>query len=165
MKLTEKARALKAALSERKQIRKQLRGPADLQYAIADRIDLLNQEAWHNLTQASSFFLSAAYLRGLEPVLPHNINPRYALIYDQNGETSQPIAAVYMQIADIGISEVRPEKPADKKAGSTKWLAPVQEKIIDSTRQRVLTCGNLLTYGQHGVALAPGVDANSLGMA
>ncbi|MFL6657660.1 MAG: GNAT family N-acetyltransferase, partial [Massilia sp.] len=151
MKIPEKLKSLKNAFSERSQVRKQLRGPADLQYAIADSIALLDRGAWEALTGNAGFFLSADYLATIEKVLPLNLSPRYALIYSGSGAERQPVAAMYMQIADVSVAQMRPEKAAGKSTGPLDQLA-------SSTKQRILTCGNLLTFGQHGIAFAADVD-------
>jgi len=139
MKIQQKLRSVKTALSERREVRKRLRGPAQLRYAIADSIGMLDPQAWKGLTAQSGFFLSHGYLQSLEKVLPANLEPRYALVY----EDDQPVAALYMQLADIKLAQ----------ASKTSFGS-----LGESLGQRVLTCGNLLTFGQHGIAMAPGVD-------
>ncbi|MFL6657971.1 MAG: GNAT family N-acetyltransferase, partial [Massilia sp.] len=102
-------------------------------------------------TGNAGFFLSADYLATIEKVLPLNLSPRYALIYSGSGAERQPVAAMYMQIADVSVAQMRPEKAAGKSTGPLDQLA-------SSTKQRILTCGNLLTFGQHGIAFAADVD-------
>lgn len=149
MNIPDKLKSIKSALSARSQVRKQLRGPADLRYAIADSISMLDGAAWSELVKDSGFFMSAAYLQSVEQVLPKNLSPRYALVYSGAGATGQPVAAIYMQIADVSLSQLRPEK-----SGAA---APL-DKLAQSTSQRILTCGNLLTFGQHGIAFATDAD-------
>ncbi len=161
MNIAEKARALKAKLSSRNTtrstIRKRLRGPTNLQFALADSIALLNAEAWDGVAADAGFFLSREYLAALETVLPDNIAPRYALIVDGMGADAVPVAAVVMQLIDIQLEQVRPEKSAANK----KWLSPLTDKVAERVRQRALVCGNLLIFGQYGIAFAPGVDAET----
>ncbi|MGZ3252841.1 MAG: GNAT family N-acetyltransferase [Burkholderiaceae bacterium] len=154
MKIVEKVRTLKGAWTDKAKVRKQLRGPAHLSYAIADSITMLDSAVWKEATVHAGFFLSYDYLAGLESVLPSNLTPRYALIFQELDDRRELIAAVYMQIAELTLEQTRPEKPADR---SGKWKTPLS-KITDKAMQRVLTCGNLLTYGQHGVALNPEAD-------
>jgi hypothetical protein len=149
MKLPPSLRAIGSALAERRAIRKRLRGPANLHYAIADSIDMLNPHTWASLAGNNGFFLSIPYLRMLEQVLPHNLRPRYALI--TQGPERQPVALLYMQIAEISLAQTRSVAPEE---GAHTPLA----QWAEHTRQRVLTCGNLLTYGQHGIAFAPDID-------
>lgn len=154
MNLADKARALGAKLAARTQARKRLRGPAYLKYAISDSITLLDAVAWREVTANAGLFLSYDYLSGIEPVLPDNISPRYALIFDDNGGERVLVAAVYMQIVDLKLAQARPD--ASVKAPK-KLLAPL-DMVAQKAGQRVLSCGNLLIYGQHGVAFAEGVD-------
>ena len=152
MKLTDKARALGNKLVERSSVRKRLRGPAHLQYAVADSIAMLDATAWRTATADAGLFLSYDYLSVIERALPDNLAPRYALIYDEDNGERTLLAAVYMQIADIKLAQARPV--AD---GTNRWAASL-DKVAQKASQRVLTCGNLLSYGLHGVAFAEGVD-------
>ncbi|UUZ49158.1 hypothetical protein LP420_01500 [Massilia sp. B-10] len=110
MNIPGKIKSITSALKERKQVRKELRGPADLYYAIADAIEMLDRDAWQELAAPSGFFMSAPYLHALEKVLPLNLSPRYALVYSGVGEARRPLAAIYMQVADVSLSQLRPEK-------------------------------------------------------
>ncbi len=150
MTVTHKLRELGSALKARSQVRKQLRGPADLQYAMADAIGMLDADAWHALTAKSGFFMSRAYLAALEAVLPTNLSPRYAMIFSGSGASREPVAAMYMQVADVTLAQARPEKSAAERG--------TIDQFASKASQRILTCGNLLTFGQHGIAFAEGVD-------
>jgi Acetyltransferase (GNAT) domain len=158
MTLLEKARLSRSALRERIDRRKVLRGPAGLRYAVADSIAMLDSAAWRAVTSDASWFLSRDYLAAIESVLPLNIAPRYALIFSGEPESLAPIAAVVMQRIDIALAQTRP-LPAQKH--SAPWLAAVNAKI-SAARQRVLVAGNFLTFGMHGVALAPNLDAQAV---
>jgi predicted N-acyltransferase len=159
MKLIDKAKALKSKLTERSAERKLLRSSAKVHYALADSIDALNPDAWHRAAGQSGFFFSRDYLKMLETVAPDNIELRYALI---SGEGNAPIAAVVMQLVRIGIDQVGTKKSGAseglEKTSAKRLLAPIKEKLSERATQTVLVCGNMLTYGQHGVAFAPGVD-------
>lgn len=154
MHIPHKLRSLTTSLSARSEQRKRLRGPADLGYALADSIDMLDVATWERLAAPSGFFMSVAYLRALEDMLPANLSSRYALIFSGTGTQREPVAAVYMQIADISLAQALPAKK-DADAGR---LQRSLDQLAHSATQRVLTCGNLLTFGQHGIAFAPGVD-------
>lgn len=165
MKLPAALQNLTSALIQRQKEHKRLRGPADLHYAIADSISMLDAGSWNEVTTQSaqaSFFMSHDYLSALEQVLPLNLSARYALIFSGEGSERQIIAAVYMQIADITLAQARPEKPAVKtdQAATKKWGLPLEQldKLAQQARQRILTCGNFLTFGQHGIAFAKDVD-------
>ncbi|PWF48610.1 GNAT family N-acetyltransferase [Massilia glaciei] len=152
MNIPEKLRSITSSLTERSSERKRLRGPANLYYAIADSIGMLDAQAWKNLGDASGFFMSHAYLKALEHVLPTNLSPRYAMIYSGEGADRVAVAALYMQIAEISLAQARPEK------NCADAVATPLEQFAQKAKQRVLTCGNLLTFGQHGIAFAQGVD-------
>ncbi len=149
-----KTLSIKAALVQRATERKRLRGPAALHYAMADSIAMLDGGTWADLASSASFFMSHAYLLQLEALLPLNITPRYAMIFEGAGAERRPIAAVYMQIVDVSLAQARPVK-ADATGG--KWSDPIA-KLTEKASQRVLVCGNMLSFGQHGVAMAEGVD-------
>jgi hypothetical protein len=154
--LRERARSLKTKLTSRRTERKTLRGPASLQYALADTINALHPTLWAQASANGGFFMSLPYLQALEPVLPENIRPRYALVLDAAGE---PIAAIVMQLVSVGLSQVRAGRAeVDAPKAAHRWLSPLQEKLSDTVTQQVLVCGNLLIYGQYGVGYATGAD-------
>jgi hypothetical protein len=154
MNIPDTLRSLTSALALRNRERKRLRGPAHLQYAIADSITMLSPEVWQGLTADAGFFMSYAYFAAMEQVLPLNLSPRYALIFDGQGMDAEPVAAMYMQLADISLAQARPEKT---DAEDSMWSNPL-DQLAQSARQRVLVCGNLLTFGQHGIAFGKAVD-------
>ncbi|MFZ6874987.1 GNAT family N-acetyltransferase [Undibacterium sp. Di27W] len=154
MKIPAALQSITSALLERQKERKRLRGPADLYYAIADSISMLDASSWQELAANSGFFMSLEYLTALEQVLPLNLSARYALIFDGTGIDRRAIAAVYMQIADISLAQARPEKSAET---DKKWALPL-DQLAQHAKQRILTCGNFLSFGQHGIAFAKDVD-------
>lgn len=131
--------------------------PTGFEFALADRIDFVNGAHWDALTGAGgtgSVFQSRAYLAALDATAPANVSPRYAIAY-RGGE---PVVAMAMQIVDARGADVeRTAAPADCVAGAaTRAVGRVLRKAV---RARVLVCGNLLAWGRHGVAIAPGIDA------
>ena len=135
MKLPATLQSITSALRERQKERKRLRGPADLYYAIADSISMLDGASWQELAAQSGFFMSLEYLSALEQVLPLNLSARYALIFDGTGADRQLVAAVYMQIADISLAQARPEKAADT---DKKWTLPL-DQLAQHARQHILS--------------------------
>ncbi|MFT3736246.1 MAG: GNAT family N-acetyltransferase [Rhodocyclaceae bacterium] len=152
LKLPAKARELGAALRQRRSERKRLRGPADLHYAIADSVSMLNADAWRALTANAGIFMSIEYLAMLERVLPHTMSARYALIHAEEDGQLVPVAALYMQLADVGLKQSR-----SGESDAAGWKKPLR-KLEAAATQRLLVCGNLLSYGQHGVAFAQDID-------
>ena len=57
--------------------------------ALADRVDFLNPAHWDALA-TQSIFLSRDYLRVLEAHAPDNLEPRYALAYDEGRPVGAP---------------------------------------------------------------------------
>ena len=155
MKLLNKAKAAAAAIKDKVDTRKQLRGPADLRYAIADTISALNPEHWRAITQNASLFMSIHYLAALEQNRPANMANRYALIYAQDG--LHPIAAMAMQLLTIDMAVANPHA---LETGKRKLFAPLAKEISDRLPQRILACGNFLTFGLHGLAVDDRVDSH-----
>jgi hypothetical protein len=155
MNIPGKLKAITTSLVEKGKERKRLRGPADLYYDFGDSITMLNEGAWQALADQSGFFMSVAYLKTLERVMPPNLSPRYALVYSGDGADKKLLAAVYMQIADISLAQTLPAKGKDQATGRSTPL----DRLAEVAKQRVLTCGNLLSFGQHGIAFAKDVDA------
>jgi hypothetical protein len=136
-KLVNKARRLRDHHQERHR-------PTGFGFALADRVDYLDPVRWDALTAESSIFLSRRYLRVLEEAGPENLHQRYARVL--RGE--EPVAAVAAQSVSVALSRV---------SKSTKATAP-----LERLEEKMLVCGNLLSWGQHGVAFAPGEDAAAL---
>lgn len=126
-------------LEERSAIRK----PTGLQVALADRIGQLDPEAWRTVSRDQSFFFSLPYLRMLQAVAPENIEPRYALV----SRGDEPLAGLCAQVIRVSLAQVG-------APDSVTVLAALKDRVT----QRVLMCGNALSFGMHAVCFAPGVD-------
>ena len=147
--------------------RRQLREPSGFRIAIADRVAQLDPEQWDDVVDGESWFFSRDYLAMLEHVPPAVVEPRYALISDEQG----PVAVVVLQWAEVDGTRLRPLKK-DAKDGDDelnplrrlvdKLSRPARAAFATRLRERVLVCGNLLTYGQHAVAVAPDVDPDTV---
>ena len=155
-----------SSLRQRLDTRKRLRQPSGFRIALADSIALM-PAAWDEIAGHASWFFSRDYCTMLERVPPEVIEPRYALIADAEG----PLALVMLQWAEIEGRRLRSTPDIDD--GDSKDVSPLRKllggigqsakrAVVSSLRERVLVCGNLLTYGQHAVAVAPGVDPGSL---
>ena len=139
-----------------------LRKPTGFRFVIADGIELLDSLQWDKIVKDQSFFFQRHYLQMLEGAGPENLVPRYVIIYDG----IIPVAALVLQIANISGTLIGKGKGKDKETVKAKnpltmlkkALAPVKEKIQEALRERVLVCGNLLSYGFHGVAFAPNIE-------
>ena len=111
-------------------------------HVIAESIDFVDHVAWSKLTRNRSVFLSAEYLSMLENNSPENTEQRYAIAYDGK----EPVAAIVCQIAEIQGGHL------------TQVNNDIQQKVVDSYRERILVCGNLVSSGLHGVAFAEHLD-------
>jgi hypothetical protein len=145
--------------------RRQLRSPSGFRLAIADTIAQLDPAAWDAVVDGQSWFFSRAYLGMLERVPPAVVEPRYALVSDTEG----PVAVVVLQWAEVDGKRLRPLPRTDDDDESSplrrlvdKLSMPARAAFASRLRERVLVCGNLLTYGQHAVAVAPDVEPDTV---
>ena len=121
--------------------------PTDFGFALADKVDYLNGAAWDGLTAQDSVFLSRRYLRVLEDCGPPNIRQRYALVF----RGREPVAAVAAQAVTVSAARIPKDTPSKAVTSALKHVD-----------QQILVCGNLLSWGFHGVAFAPGVDRRTV---
>jgi len=129
-KLVTKARDLREHHRERHR-------PSGFAFAVADSIDYLDPTHWDKVTSHNSLFLSRRYLRVLEDAGPENLRPCYALIF----RDKEPVAAIAAQSVTVSLARLR------KKATTNTPLEKLDEKM--------LVCGNLLSWGMHGISFAP----------
>jgi predicted N-acyltransferase len=118
--------------------------PSGFNFALADSIDYLDQAHWAKATSHNSLFLSPRYLRVLEDAGPENLRPCYALIFHEK----EPVAAIAAQSVAVSMARLR------KSSSSADPLSRHEEKM--------LVCGNLLSWGMHGISFAPNVDQQPL---
>jgi len=140
-KLVRKARDLRDAHEERHR-------PTGFGFALADNVDYLDNGRWDALTKHDSLFFSRRYLRVLEDAAPENLQQRYALIF----RGREPVAAVAAQLVSISLARV----------GKAHKHPRAVERPLESLDERMLVCGNLLSWGMHGVCLAPNEDPAKL---
>jgi len=144
--------------------RRRLRRPSGFRIAVADTIAQLDPAQWDAVVAGQSWFFSRDYLAMLERVPPAVVEPRYALVSDSEG----PVAAVVLQWAEVDGTRLRPvPKDADDELNPLRKLVdklsrPARAAFANRLRERVLVCGNLLTYGQHAVATAADVEPDSV---
>ena len=157
---------VRAHIARRRELRRNLRRPSGFRIAIADSIAQLDRDAWDDVVDGASWFFSRDYLAMLERVPPAVVEPRYALVSDDQG----PVAAVVLQWAEVDGTRLRPLPRAggeDDEVNPLRRLVdklsrPARAAFASRLRERVLVCGNLLTYGQHAVAVAPDVEPDSV---
>ncbi|MET0286833.1 MAG: GNAT family N-acetyltransferase [Polyangiales bacterium] len=109
---------------------------------------MLHPEHWDLVTASASVFLSRRYLRVLDEHRPDGVRQHAVLVY-LDGE---PVAALSAQSLHICADSL--PRPNDTQRKRDRALT----QALSNVDQRVLVCGNLLSWGNHGVALASGVD-------
>lgn len=117
--------------------------PTQAEFAIADRVDFLDPAAWDAVTREAGVFLGRPFLRAFQSAGPTNVRARFALVH----RGGRPVAALCAQIVRLQVSSL--PKPGGKRAALAR-LADFESSIF--------VLGNLLSWGPHGVAFAPGVD-------
>jgi len=144
------------ALRELRERHEERHRPSGFNFAFADRVDFLNRAAWGAVTDGGSLFLRRDVLRVIEQHGPDNLAPRYATIF--RGET--PVAVVAAQIVRVTSKQVHREDTVPKNAESKnllkRVLKPAAKLATAKLDERILVAGNLMSWGFHGVAFAPG---------
>ena len=121
-------RKLLGKLSDTCEAHRERRRPSGYGFCLADSIEFVRPGDWDHAASGASLFLQREYLEVLEQAPPENLRMRYAVIYRDRA----PVAAAALQVARISASDLR-----------------------KSASAQVVVCGNLLSWGSHGVALAP----------
>lgn len=109
---------------------------------------MLNPEHWDALTRGRSIFLSRRYLSVLQQHAPPGVRLHAALVY----RDGHPVAAVAAQSIRVREDNL-PKSEAGKRRRERAWW-----RAVAGLDQRVLICGNLLSWGSHGVAIADDAD-------
>ncbi len=136
-KLVTKARSLRDQHRERHR-------PSGFAFAVADRIDFFDKAHWDKVTSHDSLFLSRRYLRVLEDAGPENLRQCYALVF----RDKEPVAAIAAQSVTVSVARLRGKS--------------ARELPVDRLEEKMLVCGNLLSWGMHGISFAPNVDHEPL---
>lgn len=112
--------------------------PTSYAFAIAEQLDHLNTAHWDAVTAPASLFLRRPYLTALGEAPASGMVLRYALLYREG----TPVVAVACQLITVDASQLG-----------------ARGRRLGRLRTRVLVCGNVFSWGPHGVAIAPGEDA------
>lgn len=128
--------------------------------ALADSIDHLRDADWEAVV-GDRFFMGRDYLRAIERAKPPRMGFRYALCYDGR----KPVAAAAYQVLDIALDAFGSRAPTTKPQTFGQALRQVRNKVGealgDGGAPRLLINGNGLVTGEHGFAVAPGIDPKS----
>jgi len=126
--------------------------PTGFGFALADRVSYLDAAAWDAVTRDQTMFLRREILGVIESHGPENLQPRYAMVF----RGAEPVAAIAAQTVQFGARQFgRPKQK--RKPLLRRALSPVVRRASKPLEQRMLVGGNLLSWGFHGVAFAPGV--------
>jgi len=126
--------------------------PAGFGCALADRIAYVDAAAWDALTNSHSVLMSRRYLKTLEEHGPSNIVGRYAIVY-RGDEPLAAIAAQRVTIRGDQIDSPTAAAPSRGRKAVGKLVHPLR-----AVSQEMLVCGNLLSWGDHGIAISPKAD-------
>jgi hypothetical protein len=143
--------------------------PTGFGFALSDSIAYVDGAKWDQLTANASLFLRRPYLELLERARPANLWPRFAIIHRDR----TPVAAVACQVVDVTAHDLVKDGssssghsgagvPAGLRQKLARAVAKVQQLALKNVCGRVLVCGNLLSWGPHGVAFADGEDPATL---
>lgn len=138
--------------------------PSGWSIALFDSIAHVREADWDALVGAR-LFMGRRYLAAIERARPPRMGFRYALCYD--GTT--PVAAACYQVLELAFDAFGSRVPAPppaadeslrrrlRAAGRNAWRE-VSDALGEGGAQRVLINGNALVSGEHGFAIARGVD-------
>jgi predicted N-acyltransferase len=138
--------------------------PSGYGFALADSVNYLDTSHWDQVIQHDSMFFSRRYLQVLETAGPENLRQRYALIFHGN----RPVAAIAAQLITVSLERLRKSSNRDKEAAGKSPLKSLQQSVdrikdksaqpLELLEESALVCGNLLSWGMHGVSFAPGTE-------
>ena len=134
--------------------------PSGFHFAFADRIDFLNGSAWDSVAAGGSLFLRRNVLRVIETDGPDNVVPRYTVIF----RADKPVAVLAVQIVTVTRKHLL-KKDANQSAGLVslkRVLVPAAKIATARLNERLLVAGNLMSWGFHGIAFAPGENPAAL---
>lgn len=128
------------ALDGKLQRHRERHRPSGLGLVIADHVDYLDSVAWDEVALGATLFLSRDYLRVLAAHRPKGMELRHGIVFDG----ARPLAIFSCQLTPVSAAQV-----------STRQIP---RQVLARLRERILVCGNLLSWGPHGVAFAEGAD-------
>ncbi len=129
--------------------------PSGFDVVVADDFRAFPPGAWEQVTAGASFFLGRPYLTALAQTAPANVRPRYAMLL----RGTEPAAAIAVQLVDTALADWKPVRPS---TGNTGIFTRLRRQAVSHVPTGMLVCGNLFSWGPHGVAAAPGEDADGI---
>jgi hypothetical protein len=155
-------RRLTSSLADLRARHRERHEPSGFGFVFADRIDYVDPARWDAVAQGGSFFLRRDVLRVVERHGPENIEPRYAMVF--RGEN--PVAVIAVQVVTVTGEGLRRDAAVAAREPHRnllrRVLSPAARKAGTALRERMLVAGNLLSWGFHGIAFAPGEEPAAL---
>jgi len=130
--------------------------PTELGFLLSDRIDYLDAARWDPLAASRGVLMSRPYLRLVETDGPRTIEPRYAMIF----RGDKAVAALVAQ--QVTISGKRLVPKARNPGLLQRAARKATEASLAGLEERLLLCGNLLSWGPFGIAMAPDEDPTAI---
>lgn len=132
--------------------------PTPLKFVLSDQLEFLNAEHWDELTAGSTVFLSRDYLEAFRVAGPE-CQLRYVLIY----RDAIPVACVATQTFDIdGTQLVHSVEHLSEEDKAQLAIKKLTRKALGTIHRRVTICGNVISWGPHGVAIREGEDSSQI---
>ncbi len=130
-----------------------------MDFALADRIEFLNARHWDTAAKSAGLFMSRDYLSTVAMSGPKSLRCRYGVIY----RDSSPVAAIAVQCLTIdGTQLVQSVDQLTDDDRAQLAIRKLGRRALGRIKRRVMVCGNLLSWGPHGVAFADGEDSREL---
>ncbi|MCC9601903.1 GNAT family N-acetyltransferase [Stieleria sp. JC731] len=130
------------------------RKASGFQFAIASRIEFLDAEHWDRVTAGASLFMSRRYLLSAQNEFSGQIVRDFAIVYDDG----EPVAAIATQTFDVIGTQLYGNHSAATQNLPEQW----KRKSLSLLKRRIMICGNVHTWGPHGVAIAAGRDQQQI---
>ena len=138
---------------------KAARQPSGLEFVLADRLDFLNEQHWDKLAAYGSVFLSREYLSAFREAGPRDLMLRAGIIY----RGGVPVACFATQTFEVDgtqlVGSVELLSDEDKAQFAIKKLT---RKALGTIRRRVMVCGNVISWGPHGIAIRDGENSEEI---
>ena len=133
--------------------------PSGLNFALADRIGLLRGADWDTVTHDASVFLNRSWLTAVEQAGPRELLLRYGLIYRE----SRPVCCFVTQTLDLhGDQLVKSGEQLSEGDRAQLAVKKLTRKALNAIHRRVMMCGNVVSWGPHGVAFRDGESPDEL---
>src|SRR5579859_2091568 len=110
-------RRLKSSIRELQRRHRDRHRPTGFGFVFADRIDYLDPARWDSIADRGTVFLRRDLLRVIGQHGPSNIQPRYAVIFQED----RPVATLVAQLVNVRREHFNP-KPNTNKTRSSPGL-------------------------------------------